>query len=96
MVMGRPGGRVAKRKQKKARIGFSHCIKREDTMAWFKQWFDGIILVSCIFIFIEIVLMHLFALIEIVAVFYASMIIWHAILQASLTRILPFSWRSCQ
>lgn len=44
VVMGRPGGRVAKRKQKKARVGFSHRIKREDTMAWFKQRFDGIIL----------------------------------------------------
>jgi large subunit ribosomal protein L11e len=85
VVMGRPGGWVVKRKQKKARIGFSHHIKREDTMAWFKQQFDGIILVSCIFIFVEIVLMHLFAVIEIVAVFYASMIIWRAILQASFT-----------
>jgi large subunit ribosomal protein L11e len=36
---------VAKRKQQKARIGFSHRIKKEDTMAWFKQRFDGIILV---------------------------------------------------
>ena len=45
VVMGRPGGRVAKRKQRKARIGFSHRIKKEDTMVWFKQRFDGIILV---------------------------------------------------
>ena len=45
VVMGRPGGRVAKRKQRHARIGFSHRIKKEDTMAWFKQRFDGIILV---------------------------------------------------
>lgn len=88
VVMGRPGGRVAKRKQKKARIGFSHRIKREDTMAWFKQRFDGIILVSCIFIFVETALMRLFAMIEIVALFYhayASMIIWRALLQASFT-----------
>ena len=45
VVMGRPGARVARRKQKKARIGFSHRVKKEDTMAWFKQRFDGIILV---------------------------------------------------
>lgn len=46
VVMGRPGGRVAKRRAKKARIGFQHKVKKEDTMAWFKQRFDGIILVS--------------------------------------------------
>lgn len=46
VVMGRPGGRVTKRKAKKARIGFQHKVKKEDTMAWFKQRFDGIILVS--------------------------------------------------
>jgi large subunit ribosomal protein L11e len=45
VVMGRPGGRVAKRKAKKARIGFQHKVKKEDTMSWFKQRFDGIILV---------------------------------------------------
>ncbi len=45
VVMGRPGARVAKRRQAKARVGFSHRIKKEDTMAWFKQRFDGIILV---------------------------------------------------
>lgn len=45
VVMGRPGARVARRKQKKARIGFQHRVKKEDTVAWFKQRFDGIILV---------------------------------------------------
>lgn len=45
VVMGRPGARVARRKQKKARVGFSHRVKKEDTMTWFKQRFDGIILV---------------------------------------------------
>ncbi|KAJ3525078.1 hypothetical protein NMY22_g10724 [Coprinellus aureogranulatus] len=39
VVMGLPGGRVAKRRAKKARIGFQHKVK-EDTMAWFKQRFD--------------------------------------------------------
>jgi large subunit ribosomal protein L11e len=45
VVMGRPGGRVSKRKHRKTRIGFQHRVKKDDTMAWFKQRFDGIILV---------------------------------------------------
>ncbi|KAH7335319.1 ribosomal protein L5 [Rhizoctonia solani] len=44
VVMGRPGARVARRKQKTGRIGFTHRVKKEDTMSWFKQRFDGIIL----------------------------------------------------
>ncbi|KAF8517963.1 ribosomal protein L5 domain-containing protein [Hysterangium stoloniferum] len=44
VVMGRPGARVARRKAKKARIGFQHKVKKEDSMAWFKTRFDGIIL----------------------------------------------------
>ena len=46
VVMTRPGARVAKRKAKRARVGFSHRVRKEDTQAWFKQRFDGIILVS--------------------------------------------------
>src|SRR5260221_4215811 len=46
VVMGRPGARVTKRKQKAARIGSKHRVKKDDTMAWFKQRFDGIILVG--------------------------------------------------
>ncbi|KAF7321346.1 Eukaryotic translation initiation factor 3 subunit C [Mycena kentingensis (nom. inval.)] len=46
VVMGRPGARVAKRRQQKARIGFQHRVKKEDTMSWFKTRFDGIILHS--------------------------------------------------
>ena len=45
VVMGRPGARVARRRQQRTSIGFPHRIKKEDTMAWFKQRFDGIILV---------------------------------------------------
>ncbi|KAF9784970.1 60S ribosomal protein L11 [Thelephora terrestris] len=44
VVMGRPGGRVAKRRARRNRIGFQHRVKKEDTIAWFKQRFDGIIL----------------------------------------------------
>jgi len=43
VVMGRPGFRVGRRKVKTARVGFPHRIQKEDTMAWFKQRFDGII-----------------------------------------------------
>ncbi|ELU43629.1 hypothetical protein AG1IA_02341 [Rhizoctonia solani AG-1 IA] len=46
VVMGRPGARVARRKQKTGTIGFTHRVKKEDTMSWFKQRFDGIILSS--------------------------------------------------
>ena len=45
VVMGRPGNRVAKRKRKTARVGATHRIHKDDTMAWYKQRFDGIILV---------------------------------------------------
>lgn len=60
IVMGRPGARVARRKQKKARIGFQHRVKKEDTMSWFKTRFDGIILVRvlpyihAVFIYIRV------------------------------------------
>ena len=89
VVMGRPGGRVAKRKQKKARIGFPHRITREDTMAWFKQRFDGIILVSCIFVSVKTVLIP-FTMIRNsrLTSCHASalMIIWHALFLASTDR----------
>ena len=49
VVMTRPGARVAKRKAKRTTIGFGHRVKKEDTQAWFKQRFDGIILVSFFF-----------------------------------------------
>ncbi|KAG8761218.1 60S ribosomal protein L11 [Serendipita sp. 396] len=44
VVMGRPGARVARRKQQKSRVGAPHRVRKEDTQAWFKQRFDGIIL----------------------------------------------------
>ena len=45
IVMGRPGNRVAKRKIKQSRIGTHHRVRKEDTMAWYKSRFEGIILV---------------------------------------------------
>jgi len=50
VVMGRPGARIARRKQRKARIGFGHRVRKEDTQAWFKQRFDGILLVGFVFL----------------------------------------------
>ncbi|WVR04880.1 60S ribosomal protein L11 [Kwoniella sp. DSM 27419] len=43
VVMGRPGMRVAKRKHAVGKIGASHKVKPEHTVAWFKQRFDGIV-----------------------------------------------------
>ena len=43
VVMGRPGMRVARRKYKHGRIGFQHKVKKEDSVSWFKQRFDGIV-----------------------------------------------------
>merc|ERR1712230_62780 len=44
VVMGRPGARVARRKRCKSRVGFTHRVRKEDSQAWFKQRFDGILL----------------------------------------------------
>ena len=44
VCMTRPGARVARRKQRVARVGAPHRVKKEETAAWFKQRFDGIIM----------------------------------------------------
>ena len=41
--MTRKGERVAKRRRIKGRVGAGHRIKREETVKWFKQRFDGIV-----------------------------------------------------
>jgi len=94
VVMGRPGARVARRKQKKARVGFSHRVKKEDTMAWFKQRFDGIILVRCLCMEAPIVC-NMRSFTEIVAPFiiplYAMPYIihlWHAMACIGMHQIL--------
>jgi large subunit ribosomal protein L11e len=43
-VMSRPGFRVSKRRQRQSRPGAPHRIKKEETAAWFRQRFDGVIL----------------------------------------------------
>lgn len=43
VVMGRPGEKVARKKAKKGRVGVGHKVTAEDTKAWFKKTFDGIL-----------------------------------------------------
>ncbi|KAL3894932.1 MAG: hypothetical protein SGCHY_004991 [Lobulomycetales sp.] len=43
-VMGRPGFRVARKKRAHGRVGFPHRVKKDETVAWFKKRFDGIVL----------------------------------------------------
>lgn len=43
VVMARKGKRVALRKKQCNRIGATHRIKKEDSMKWFQQKFDGLL-----------------------------------------------------
>ncbi|XP_035765192.1 60S ribosomal protein L11, partial [Neolamprologus brichardi] len=43
-VLGRPGFSIADKKRKRGRIGFKHRIRKEESMRWFQQKYDGIIL----------------------------------------------------
>jgi len=40
----RPGYRVARRKARQSRVGFTHKITKEDAIKWFQQKYDGIVL----------------------------------------------------
>merc|ERR1712198_646952 len=44
VVLARPGYNVAYRRRKKSKVGFSHRIKKVDSMKWFQQKYDGILL----------------------------------------------------
>ncbi|XP_020627619.1 60S ribosomal protein L11-like [Orbicella faveolata] len=46
VVLGRPGFNVAERKRKRSRVGFKHLITKEESMKWFQQKYDGILLSS--------------------------------------------------
>ncbi|ANB12159.1 ribosomal 60S subunit protein L11B [Sugiyamaella lignohabitans] len=46
VVVGRPGFRVARRKRAQAPIGKHHKISKEDSIKWFKQKYDAIVLGS--------------------------------------------------
>lgn len=43
VVCGRTGFRVARRKHARARIGAHHRLHKQDTIEWFKQKFDAIV-----------------------------------------------------
>lgn len=43
-VMGRRGDRVTKRKAKRAKLGASHRVTKDESIEWFKKRFDGIVL----------------------------------------------------
>jgi large subunit ribosomal protein L11e len=44
VVMGRKGNRVARKKHCNARVGFPHRVTKDETVAWYKKRFDGIVL----------------------------------------------------
>nr|AHA44486.1 60S ribosomal-like protein [Pectinaria gouldii] len=44
VVMARPGFNVAYRRKKTSKIGNKHKINKEETMRWFQQKYDGVIL----------------------------------------------------
>lgn len=43
VVLGRAGNRISRRKRARGRVGFSHRLKKEETMDWFVQKYDGIL-----------------------------------------------------
>jgi large subunit ribosomal protein L11e len=42
--LSRRGYRISKRKLKRKKVGFPHKIKKEDSMKWFIQKYEGIIM----------------------------------------------------
>ncbi|CAL8365436.1 unnamed protein product [Boreogadus saida] len=44
VVLGRPGFSIADKKRKRGRIGYKHRIRKPESMRWFQQKYDGIIL----------------------------------------------------
>ena len=44
VVLGRNGFDISKRKHKKARIGASHRISKDEAIKWFQQTYDGVIM----------------------------------------------------
>ncbi|ORY43098.1 hypothetical protein BCR33DRAFT_758229 [Rhizoclosmatium globosum] len=44
VVMGRPGNRVARKKHCHGRVGFPHRLTKDETIAWYKKRFDGVVL----------------------------------------------------
>ncbi|XP_043190806.1 60S ribosomal protein L11-like isoform X1 [Amphibalanus amphitrite] len=44
VVLGRPGFNISTRRRRKSRVGIQHRVTKEDSMKWFQQKYDGIIL----------------------------------------------------
>ena len=44
VVLGRHGFRVSRRKDRKGRVGIHHKLNKEDSIKWFQQTYDGIVL----------------------------------------------------
>jgi len=44
VVLGRPGFNISNRRRRKSRVGINHRVTKEDSMKWFQQKYDGIIL----------------------------------------------------
>lgn len=44
VVCGRPGNRITRRKRSRSTVGKSHRLTKEDTIKWFKQKYDAVVL----------------------------------------------------
>ncbi|PIK42971.1 putative ribosomal protein L11 [Apostichopus japonicus] len=44
VVLGRPGYSVSHKRRRKGRVGFSHQVTKDESMKWFQQKYDGILL----------------------------------------------------
>merc|ERR1712049_53784 len=44
IVLARPGFNIAERRKRRSRVGFQHRITKSDSMKWFQQKYDGILL----------------------------------------------------
>ena len=46
VILGRPGGRVSKRRRAQASIGGKHKVTKEEAVNWFKRNYDGTVLAA--------------------------------------------------
>uniref|UniRef100_UPI0039805C7D hypothetical protein n=1 Tax=Salmonella sp. s54395 TaxID=3159664 RepID=UPI0039805C7D len=44
VVLGRPGYSVSHKRRRKGRVGFGHRVTKDESMKWFQQKYDGILL----------------------------------------------------
>ncbi len=62
VVLGRAGFDIGKCKHKKARMGASHKISKDEAIKWFQQTYEGVILPGKIYVILEIDLIVKFRL----------------------------------